>query len=489
MQEAQTQFNLIPYVAEVFSTNSCFYELIDKIYHEDEYKYVRLMKNCNTNKLSNNGSIIQDSYYKKALAILQDTSTGRYLTKNEEKLFEKLEKKFNYSYTYVKNSPNNEIYLEDFMHKFHKKFHSKNISDDEYFNHIYILIFLAINNKKVIKESPGLREFLQASIMINSKERISSYKKLKFDNKTESILKQELELLKRTFPKIKRTTTSYNVNDYILEDNKVNLSNMSDSEINAILFENLFDSENINLDKLYNYKTLSNKELLSLLRIYYHAYGNFEKIHSWLPAAIEMTCLLKSYNEAKEFMNANSNEKLLQTNDELCEENKKLHLELDNLKKENEKLLKENESLTKELNKAQSTIDTYSYERNELVTLRNHIFNISNTTEEEYDDVNIEDIIGKLNSYNDIILIGGHPKWIEKMSKLLNWKFISTDTVNFDIKLLYNKKVILNTSYLSHSMYYKVTSNHTDFYLFTGESNLDISIVSLYNLLKNQVLI
>lgn len=478
------EFNLIPYIADILSTDSYFYDTIDDIYYRNEYLYVQILKQSESKESFGGGSIIHDSYYRKSIAILEDiVSPGHKLEKCEENLIHKIEKRYNYSYVYVKN--HKEIDINDFHIKLAKKYRTKNLSDDKFNSYVYMLLFLAINNHKPLVQNESLIEFIQISLVLRDKERINKINTSVLQDKDELNLKKFLLELKAKYPKIKYTNMSFNVSDIVINDGKLQLNDMEKHEINSILLEYIYDCENINLDKVCDYKTIEDKDILLLLRIYYMTYETFDDVIAWLPSAIQIMCLLKAYNKAKDFIKKNDNEKILLLNRDLMDENEKLKTKLSLLQQEYEKLLDKSKNDTKKIDKLEHEIESFNRSKYELIELRNMVFRLNN--EDVYStEKTMDDMLGELNQKDNIIVIGGHPGWVEKMKNILNWDFISTDKLNVDINIFRNNICIVNTDNLSHAMYYKMTQYCNKYYLISGSSNIDISIKKIYESLFNK---
>ncbi|MCE0578881.1 hypothetical protein LWE76_11425, partial [Clostridioides difficile] len=126
------------------------------------------------------------------------------------------------------------------------------------------------------------------------------------------------------------------------------------------------------------------------------------------------------------------------------------------LQDEKEKLKLELELLQKDKNRLESEIKEQCTSKEELVQLRNFMFNQQQEQEEKVlidESINLKNI--------KAIIFGGHPNWILKMKdKLINFEFISADTINFNVNILDSYEyVFINTNYVGHAMYYKIIEN------------------------------
>ena len=164
------------------------------------------------------------------------------------------------------------------------------------------------------------------------------------------------------------------------------------------------------------------------------------------------------------YFNSSKIEELKKRNkyiDEIHLKNEKIEVLSEELTKTKRKLLEENKELKKQLKQLEienkrlkSEINNAIDNTKELSKLREYMFNQS--TNEDIEENNTVDI-DALNSYK-VVIVGGGTNWQNKMKEVLpNYTYISIENKNFDIKLLNNKDmIILNTSALSHSLYYKV---------------------------------
>ncbi len=98
----------------------------------------------------------------------------------------------------------------------------------------------------------------------------------------------------------------------------------------------------------------------------------------------------------------------------------------------------------------------YDSDRKELIALRDHVYNL--TEEDEADDSTpLQTMIDELKEQR-IIIIGGHPKWINKMKGYFpDWDYISPSPTGTIPASIVEKadKVYFFTDTISHSAYYK----------------------------------
>ena len=90
--------------------------------------------------------------------------------------------------------------------------------------------------------------------------------------------------------------------------------------------------------------------------------------------------------------------------------------------------------------------------------MREFVFSLGKNAPYEIDELQPPQIDSI--DYNEIVIIGGHIKWAQKVKEHLpNIDIISANQNRVDLKFLHNKKMILFfINYLSHSLYFQVIS-------------------------------
>lgn len=123
---------------------------------------------------------------------------------------------------------------------------------------------------------------------------------------------------------------------------------------------------------------------------------------------------------------------------------------IDNLQTENAKLEKEILGL-------QTQIAITEAEKKELYSLREYVFSES---EKNNNPPILPEILNDVKSYEDLVIVGGHPKWVQKVkNKFSGISFISIDQNVIDLEFLKNKRIIIFViSYISHSLYKRIMS-------------------------------
>lgn len=220
---------------------------------------------------------------------------------------------------------------------------------------------------------------------------------------------------------------------------------LDDVVINKIRESN--ESASIWLNSTYNY-TLANKNLA------------IELIQKWDDIVLQENYYGKEKDDyQKERKSINDRIKVL---------------EYDNLKKEQEiERLKEEVCCISKQN------------LNELKALRDFVFSMNEDFDENIWQNDVASI--KRNNYSDVVIVGGHPKWHQKVLKeLKEITVIDTDLNNLDFSFISSKRlIVIVVGYLSHSMYYRLMDNVTENQEFIYMSIRNISrikkIIDDYN--------
>ena len=103
----------------------------------------------------------------------------------------------------------------------------------------------------------------------------------------------------------------------------------------------------------------------------------------------------------------------------------------------------------------------HAKEREELIALRNFVYQTSKTIAEQAEEnYNFERIIEDWRE-QPVVLIGGHSNWQKKIKNIFpKWKYVSASQSTFPEQILIDRKyIICCTEVLSHSVYYKVIAN------------------------------
>lgn len=484
----QTQeFNLLPFVVEAFGYNKKIYKNIDRLYKKHRYKFYRAAKN---NELYNNQiitecSLLQEEYCRKALGILMCLNTDK--TVNED-LIKIVHKGWAYTCLYAEN--HSEINLGDFLEKFIRKNKGlDNLTDDDINANITILIFYSINLEKPIKQDETYKVFYKSSMA-----RMSQYsgKDVIFNNKRYATVRSSdmspeeqtklNELKKKIFAQYGQIN-SYNS----LLDNK-----FKKYYIGRINF--LFDYERVT-SSILNELNFTNKDVDEILSAYTahmendngiipnieKAEKNINDTVNFLICSIYIKLLIKAYKQVKEHYFENNKETMFI---ELEGTEQELNIAKQELQSKNEKisnLQEQFEQKDKELSRLKNEVSELNQNQAELNSLREFMFNMDH--KQEYSPEKID--VSRLKKVKGLIL-GGHPKWQDKMKGLLpDFTFIAPEALNFDVNILKNIDIIfIYTDYLNHAIYYRLMPEaqklNIKIQYLAANTNTDIVLQEIY---------
>ncbi|MCD3319500.1 hypothetical protein G8V07_11450 [Clostridium botulinum D/C] len=492
----KTFLDLLPFLAEAFSTNTKAYKLIDKVYNTDKIRFITKAKENKwyNSFIAREGSIEQEYYFKKAMGLILVAQKDEYIT-NE--LLNIIAKGWRYAYTYVEQ--HDVLNLYHFISSYIKKKRGiDNVVDDELNSNGLMLIFLSTMYKgKTLDKDDKLynnviNTYFQRLIHMKNECRIG------IDNisKEKKRFIRDLELKLKTHNKIKITPSSYQFSDEQRDGMMIIPEKMSKDDKFFSSFEYIFDYERISLISIVGADYLSSKELQELIYAYsqFHDSENidYDEFLKYIYPAIQIRYLCKEYKKAKKYFFENFDEQLYDEISKTENENRELKKSNLLLQDENGKLKREIELLKSKNNKLQDENTKLNTSKSELFALRNFVFEQSiqdnkNTTESNINNIDMS----KLNGVKGVI-IGGRNSLQQKIKNILpNWNFISVDTLNFDTDILKNANYIfLNVNVLSHAMYYKVTetTNKIDKDIhFLNNDNVDICLKEMYKKIQDKI--
>ncbi|HGM1374929.1 TPA: hypothetical protein ACKONX_002894 [Clostridioides difficile] len=443
------ELNLIPFLAEALSINSKCYSFIDKYYNKDKLKYMNLAKKSifYNSKIASEGSIIQEYYFKKALGIL--------LSQENDTIFEIYKLGYKAAYNYINSI---QIFkVSNFLKKLLTRVEP--FTNDELNGNVLVAISLCGELEKDV----DISDIVYQRFIENLFLRMDDYKDiLSIDN----LDKNKRKMLSKIELKLK----SMYLKDYIPSSYVINIDSSKNYEGLTFLekqiagLDYVSNLEGISIIRVVGKDIFKSKQIQELILSYLKVQGNiedensinYEDLFRFIITAIDLRYWAREYKKAKQFFFNNFDE-------ELNEVMKEKEIEIKELKKENlllqdekEKLKLELELLQKDKNRLESEIKEQCTSKEELVQLRNFMFNQQQEQEEKVlidESINLKNI--------KAIIFGGHPNWILKMKdKLINFEFISADTINFNVNILDSYEyVFINTNYVGHAMYYKIIEN------------------------------
>ncbi|HGS9095417.1 TPA: hypothetical protein ACMU2U_001173 [Clostridioides difficile] len=475
----EQELNLIPFLAEALSINKKCYSIIDKYYSKNKLKYMDLAKKSifYNSKIASEGSIIQEYYFKRALGILSSQENGT--------IFEIYKFGYRVAYNYVNSI---QIFKAS---NFLKKLLSKvnNFSDDELNGNMLVAISLCGALEKEIDNSDIVYKKMIDGLLLRN----DSYSRevLSIDNldkKYKKIL-SKIELKLKSLYLKEYIPSSYVLNIDATKGYKGN--NLTFLEKQILGLDYISNLEGISIISIVGKDIFKSKQIQELILAYLKVQDNiedenninYEDLFRFIIPAIDLRYWAREYKKAKQFFFNNFDE-------ELKEVMKEKEIEIKELKKENlllqdekEKLKLELELLQKDKNRLESEIKEQCTSKEELVQLRNFMFNQQQEQEEKVlidESINLKNI--------KAIIFGGHPNWILKMKeKLTNFEFIPANTINFNVSILDSYEyVFINASFIGHAMYYKIIENlNRDNKLrYINNVNVDRAIEDIKNAIK-----
>ena len=446
-------YTIFLFVVEAIACNSKVYSWVDHIYAKFtmDFQQSAVDSGYYNHHIIKEKSIIQEEYAKKALGIL--SFIMRHLNPDDEhyKVFsewlkELFRRGWAYEDTYVKrhNVINLGLYRESLIKK---RRGVKNISSTTMFNSSAVLLFLAVAFRIEIDMDDEL--FKLVIQIMNNRLNVNYLENM--DN-----VRDDIALKIKSFDKdLNSLNCNVNTFDGIIDAT----SKYIPEEIVGLI---LSSNAGISLTDVLNNCTLSKNQLEANI---YTSLITMEKVGqqadlrnpNFILAFLYntvVTMFANHYKEMKEFHNSTSEYKTIYELEKSKYELKECSDELVKVKNENEKLKIELEKQHKEIKLLKNKMDTINTNKAFLEKQINTKLNLNN---EIVDQNIIEYDIETVKGFHGLI-VGGHPKWQEKMKeKLRKSIFLSPDDLNFDLNLINNADFIcIDTKYNSHSLYEKI---------------------------------
>lgn len=152
---------------------------------------------------------------------------------------------------------------------------------------------------------------------------------------------------------------------------------------------------------------------------------------------------------------------------------------------ENKALREQNRQMKKTQMQTDKLISKYQSERDELVALRNFAYKSDQDAEKIAEGTLVD--MQKVIADKDIVIIGGHINWINKLKKMFpKWMFIHPDSYKgVDGKKLENKEhVYFFTNYMNHISYIKfigIVRERKIPFGYLGSRNVDQLVKQIYD--------
>ena len=403
------------------------YKYIDKVYNSNKEKYNNFSINCSYYNLANSRLLEEEMYFKKALGII--TSGG------EKEFYYILRMTYKKANLLIKNSGDivrlNELPIKPDL-----------MPEEEFLGNYAAAIILAQKEGKEIDEDDFFFRAFQEMVNLRMNPLIqNSFKYSNIDKSTRKQLRQVESNLCHKYPNMTKCLREL---DFQKGYGKLDTEKINDYHRIAYALDYVYELEGLNIIPLLNNKPHStSEEIQELINIWVKCGGkveesNYDALYSYIISSTKLKRILETYKDAKRLYFKDIAD-----------------IDKEELKEKDEMITK----ITQE-KQLEEEVKNEPHIKEELVELRNLMFNLS-------EHVNIPPVgnhkevdINKLNSLN-AVCIGGTESWINSMKEVLNnWVFLHAGFDNFDTALLKNKEYIfVNTVSNTHSMYYKAIEN------------------------------
>lgn len=477
--------NLLGFLIQCIAGTPKAYKYIDKTYYENQELYFEMIEQNKEKWIEEyeiyKYSIEAKNYFLKLLAISDDIlkdskEHGMCSIHNEHAINLILEYVYSDAFNYAVSSPH--IKLSAYIKKLNKKHKPGSLNDDEYFGKITTVI-LTGGIERVDTKDEFYINFINMIHNLNSFKRKNGFKtqflyknadkeRQKLINKIELVLRGRFYEHGYSVQSI--IEKAFEGNSYV-GDGRYSIEGVERSQVvkHLLGLESCIDMNR----KLPTgiFQESSYKASINDIKDYINVYltigkytelnsVDYDDLHSFVNLIIINMCYLHAYKDADNFFFNNYNEKmnveLSRVNSELREAKKSIL----KLQDKNISMKNENEALKKELELLRKELREESYNKKELVELRNNIFNQNvEDFERDSNECNIEEI-------NNIsaLCVGGNKAWIDRMKEILpNWNFISEDIINFDTSIISSYDYIfVKAIHMSHAQYFRVVSAMND---------------------------
>lgn len=456
-----TQLDVTMFIAEALATNPKAYKYLDKIYALDKEEYIGIIeghKEWNDLKIAKEGCVEHELYFIKSMAILE-LGKQRH---DMESLIEATTKIFKPAYNFVMSRK--KLVLTELVRNLSLK--HKDVTTDYLNGNLIAAILLA----QVFGFEIDTSDFMYMEFVKSLQMRWARYK---INNRLDSnnLDKDDKKMVQKIYTDLRskylKTLIPYLHNTDLSkrEEDDYILSKFNDIDKFLVPLEYVFDNEGIMFDSVVSRITLKEKDVKDIILGYLIVNQiedpkdvDLKDLYKYVIMAMNMTYMIREYKRTREMLISSINMDVKDLLDTKNNENRELKLKNLRLQDENEKLKIELELLKRKNDSLKKELDIAESSKKELVELRNYIFNNSEIAVDSIED-DIDSIADRLKDINAVVF-GGHPQWISKMKELVDWTFVPADAMNFDVSILESADyVFINTTCISHGMYYKVVEN------------------------------
>lgn len=515
--ELEQDFNIIVNSLYFMGRNDYLWDSIDEIYNKDKWAYYKSFQSL---KERSKTSLYQKFSYKEEDHAIKMLSIFENCKENDDYtlIFNLAKKGYKFSFNYCKKSDMT-IDVDHFFYSWsHKYFDScKGLDNIKMIESFYLLsLFIMINeeNKKFCFSERAIGVLIDYNDYIYQSVHYEKFIEDLFSkSKQRSIWNEEFnKLLKISkLDKLFRQQKLLSVSTVI--DNILGLEyKSSDNSFNNLLKDNPdgFTSANETISSSFRVSGLQsdilyrvNIDLNDFKTIYEsikwredNGYASKKSFNMGLIASLISYGIGKLYKELKEVVLNDSQQELyyltLEKEKVLKEKEDSYNqiiisknTSISKLEKEKEQLQLKNAELLKELEKMKKEREILEDDSQELIALREFAYNSVS------DELNDESASNSTPDYKmllkdvKIAIFGGYPRWIQRLKEYIpHGIFISVDSINLDFSFLNSVDIVaINTSYLSHGLYYKLINYLKDLdikIVYLDASNAKRSIEKIY---------
>ncbi|MGG0731608.1 hypothetical protein [Bacillus paramycoides] len=520
-------YDLVPFLIIALGTAKHAHDLIDSCYDEREQEYYEAYRRSEfyIPRLHNGYTVSNQERIKKVVGLLQ------WAIDNEDdtSIIKVMKKGYRMAYNYVLQRKGS-IILHEFLDDKYRKNFAKNTYEDSYtfsqmhyISYVSVIMYNTIRQKKELVIHPMLKETLEDMVggdsmkfPITITEAVSDVEDhfkdeeiINLFNEYGIALKQKNhvfeDIIGQLTDKEKKIFKKLHSEDIKQTDFDDKVSRQGKMKFHSI-FSAWVQYMGINYKDLKMNVVFSKEDIVRLFVIYKFFTKEFnirdEKYKDVIIFSfLNFWAVSKEYEYTKnkylediketyyEELSDIKNELLFQK-EQLITKEKESQVKQQFVKQENKLLKKENEDLTKKIKRYEQQLQEVKNNSIELLALRELLFDLENKEENiQYTHVSTEcrysDITRYLNG-KKCAIIGGHPDWQTKIKKdISSFVFINLDDKSRNLSFLNKMEaVFIKTSYLNHSIYYKVISavnmsNVPIFYL-NRTDNIEQTINEIY---------
>lgn len=482
---------------------------IDKIFNKNKLVYMNYFKSSNIYKSPLNKTLLADDslYAEKVLGILEYCLDN----KDMKDIFDLYKKAHRRLYNGIKG-------IEDITLNDIGKYLSPGVEGNyEFIATIYIF---SLGNKEI--KNANCITFTK--VILDDLIQLSYYDKTNFSKNKMNQFAKELKELREYFGIEKGSYTGEELLDLILskDTDRYNKSKAltpwemipvgNQHKIEKIgevgkyigAFEGLLKFLRINSADMMKRVSFTQSEINGMLLNYTYSvmFNSFKEDdrNLFLISVIYCTSLNKIYSSLKDNYLKALNEDFLEEIDSLqsklensIQKAKKAEESFKNkediFSKKEKELLDRIKELEKENKRLKQKIKEQEPLKQEVVKLRNVIFDEKSLDEsilEENDEIDIEEL-----NNEKVIIFGGNTSWVNNMKeKLPNAKFAGVEYRNTKLDFIRKDSIVFINTKMSHAFYYKIKDTlaklNIDYYYINSSSNISNSLIHMKDELNKE---